>query len=85
MPTVHFPRGLQQHTGGREAVAVEPARAPRVHELLAALAEQFPALAGSIDDVAVAIDGEIYQDPGYQALRPDSEVHLIPRIAGGSA
>jgi hypothetical protein len=35
--------------------------------------------------MAVAIDGEIYADPGYQALRPDSDVHLVPRIAGGEA
>jgi hypothetical protein len=33
--------------------------------------------------MAVAIDGEIHQDPGYQSLAPDSEVHLIPRIVGG--
>ena len=23
------------------------------------------------------------QDPGYQAVGPTSEVHLVPRIAGG--
>jgi hypothetical protein len=27
--------------------------------------------------------GEIYQEPGYQPLRADSDVHLVPRIAGG--
>ena len=80
MPTVHLPRSLAQHTGGVETVAVE---ARRVHDLLVALTDRFPGLAGPIEEMAVAVDGEIYQDPGYQTLRPDSEVHLIPRIAGG--
>ena len=80
MPTVHFPRGLMQFTGGIETLAVDAAR---VHELMMALTERFPDLAGPLAEMAVAIDGEIHQDPGYQSLAPDSEVHLIPRIAGG--
>ena len=43
----------------------------------------FPLIADQLNDVAVAIDGDIYADPGYQPLRADSEVHLVPRIAGG--
>ena len=81
MAIVHLPSGLAQYTGGIETVAID---APRVPELLAALRRRFPTLVSQLDEVAVAIDGEIYQDPGYQALRPDSEVHLVPRIAGGA-
>jgi len=33
--------------------------------------------------MAIAIDGEIFQDAYSAALRPDSEVCLIPKIAGG--
>ncbi len=80
MATVHLPSGLAPFAGGLESVAID---APRVAELLAELRARFPALAPQLDDVAVAIDGDIYSDPGYQPLRPDSDVHLVPRIAGG--
>ncbi len=80
MPTVHLPSGLARFTDGVEAVSIEATRVP---ELFAALASRFPRLAPQLDQLAVAIDGEIYQDPGYQPLRPDSDVHLVPRISGG--
>jgi molybdopterin converting factor small subunit len=72
MATVHLPSGL--------TVVVD---APRVPELFAALRKQFPQIADDLEAMAIAIDGSIYQDPGYQPLRPDSEIHFIPRIAGG--
>jgi hypothetical protein len=78
--TVHLPSGLARLADGVESVSID---APRVPELLAALTARFPALADQLDEMAVAIDGEIYSDPGYQLLRPDSDVHLVPRIAGG--
>ena len=33
--------------------------------------------------MAVAIDGEIFQDAYAASLSPDSEVFLIPKIGGG--
>ena len=36
------------------------------------------------DGVAVAIDGQIYQDALFQTIGPESEVFLLPAIAGGS-
>ncbi len=33
--------------------------------------------------MAIAIDGEIYQDAYFIPLRPESEICLIPKIAGG--
>ena len=33
--------------------------------------------------VAVAIDGEIYRDAWFQPIPPDSEVFILPPIAGG--
>jgi sulfur-carrier protein len=80
MPTVHLPSGLTAFTGGVEELTVD---APRVHELIVALTERFPEMAETIETMAVAIDGEIYSEPGYQPLKADSDVHLIPRIAGG--
>jgi sulfur-carrier protein len=77
---VHLPSGLTRHTGGVETVDVDAARVP---DLIAALRDLFPQIADRLEEMAVAIDGEIYADPGYQPLRADSEVHLVPRIAGG--
>ena len=80
MATVHLPSGLAQFTGGLESVVID---APRVAELLTELRKRFPQLGDHLNEMAVAVDGDIYSDPGYQALRADSEVHLVPRIAGG--
>ena len=80
MATVHLPAGLRQFANGVESVEID---APRVHELLAELSNRFPPMAEPLAEMAVAIDGEIYTQPGYQELRPTSEVHLLPRIAGG--
>jgi len=80
MATVYLPSGLRQFADGAESVVVD---APRIHELLTLLAERYPAMRESLEETAVAIDGVVYQQPGYQPLRPDSEVHLVPRIAGG--
>jgi len=77
---VHLPSGLTRHTGGVETVDVDAARVP---DLIAALRDLFPQIADRLEEMAVAIDGEIYAEPGYQPLRADSEVHLVPRIAGG--
>ncbi|HXI31397.1 MAG TPA: MoaD/ThiS family protein [Vicinamibacterales bacterium] len=80
MATVHLPSGLARHTGGVDTVEIDAARVP---DLFAALRDRFPLIADQLNDLAVAIDGEIYADPGYQSLRADSEVDLLPRIAGG--
>ena len=80
MATVHLPSGFAAFTGGLESVAID---APRVAELLAELRKRFPQLADHLNEMAVAVDGDIYSDPGYQPLRDDSDVHLVPRIAGG--
>jgi molybdopterin converting factor small subunit len=80
MATVHFSSGLTQHTGGLEQVEIE---APRVCELLAALTERFPPLAGRLEQMAIAIDGEIYDAAAYHKLEAGSEIYFLPRIIGG--
>src|SRR5207249_1893276 len=48
------------------------------------LTELHPALARHLEDgVAVAIDGQIYQDALFEPIGPDSDVFLLPQIAGG--
>ena len=80
MARVHLPSGLTSFTRGVTTLDID---ATRVVDLMAALVERFPELASQLDEMAVAIDGEIYQQPGYQPLNGASEVHLVPRIAGG--
>ena len=55
-----------------------------MQQLFRQLAELHPALAPHLEDgVAVAIDGQIYQDALFQPIGADSEVFLLPAIAGG--
>jgi molybdopterin converting factor small subunit len=72
---------LTQLTGGVEAFDVP---ASSVKELFRWLAERHPALGRHLEEgVAVAIDGQIYQDTLLEPIAPDSEVFVIPQIAGG--
>ena len=72
---------LVQYTGG---VSTLESDAATVQRLLAALAATFPALAPHLEaGVAVAIDGQIFQDALFQPIGPDSDVHILPMIAGG--
>jgi molybdopterin converting factor small subunit len=72
---------LRQFTGGVVEVDVE---AGTVRQLFARLGEKFPELAPHLErGLAVAIDGQIYQDALFQKIGADSEVHVLPQIAGG--
>ena len=72
---------LTQFTGGVRALDVE---AHSIQRLLRKLGETFPELAPHLEaGVAVAIDGQIYQDALFQEIGPDSDVHILPMIAGG--
>jgi molybdopterin converting factor small subunit len=71
----------RRFTGGASEFEVE---ADTVHRMIAELDRRFPGLGRQIDEgMAVAIDGEIYQDAYQARLEPDSEVVLIPKIGGG--
>jgi molybdopterin converting factor small subunit len=72
---------LRQFTGGVTTLDVEAAS---VRQLFARLGEKFPALLPHLESgSAVAIDGQIYQDALFQEIGPDSEVQILPQIAGG--
>jgi molybdopterin converting factor small subunit len=77
---VHLPSGWTVHTGGVERIAIEAAR---VDEMLRALSDRFPELASFLEQVAIAIDGTVYHHARYEPLNADSEVHLLPPVAGG--
>lgn len=81
MARVHFTGSFRQLAGGDAEVSIE---ASTVRDLLARLRERYPALAPHLDEgVAFAIDGEIHQDALFSPVGPDSQVHLMPKIAGG--
>ena len=72
---------LTQVTGG---VAEFDLPATSIKHLFELLADRHPLLARHLEDgVAVAIDGQIYQETLLEPIGPDSEVYLIPQIAGG--
>ena len=73
---------LAQLTGG---VAEFQLSASTVKQLFQQLTELHPALGPHLEEgVAVAIDGQIYQDSLLEPIGPDSEVFVLPQIAGGS-
>jgi sulfur-carrier protein len=74
---------LAQLTGG---VAEFQLPATSVQQLFRQLTELHPDIGRHLmEGVAVAIDGQIFQDPLLEPIAPDSEVFLLPQIAGGAA
>ena len=72
---------LRQYSGGVSEFELD---AKNVRQLFAQLGERHPELAPHLEEgIAVAIDGEIFQDALFASIGPDSEVHIIPKIAGG--
>jgi sulfur-carrier protein len=72
---------LAQVTGG---VAEFQLSVTSVQQLFRQLSELHPAIAPHLESgVAVAIDGQIFQDSLLEPIGADSEVYLLPQIAGG--
>ena len=81
MARVHFTGNFRRLAGGDEEVSID---ASTVRDLLAKLGERYPALVPHLDEgVAFAIDGAIHQDALFSRIEPDSDVYLMPKIAGG--
>jgi molybdopterin converting factor small subunit len=79
---VELSGNLSQLTGG---VVEFDLPATSVKELFEQLAERHPLLGRHLESgVAVAIDGQIFQDALLEPIGPDSEVFLLPQIAGGN-
>jgi molybdopterin converting factor small subunit len=71
----------RRFTGGQSEFEIE---ANTVRRMISELDRRYPGLGRQIDEsMAVAIDGEIFQDAYAAQLRPDSEIVLIPKIGGG--
>jgi sulfur-carrier protein len=82
MPRISFAgQSLKSLTGGLSELEVE---ADNFRRLILELDRRFPGLGHQVEEsMAIAIDGTIYQDAYHAPLKPDSEVWLIPKIAGG--
>lgn len=81
MARVVLSGNLKQYTGGETEFDLD---ADTVRKLFRLLGERYPTLAPHLEEgVAVAIDGQIYQDAWLEEIQPDSEVHIVPQIAGG--
>jgi len=83
MPKVVLSSGSasNQLTGGVTEFEVE---ATNFRRLIIELERRFPGLGHQVEEsMAIAIDGEIYQDAYSVELRPGSEIVLIPKIGGG--
>ena len=79
--SVILPGVIHKYTDGETELETDAAN---IRQLFNRLSERFPELAPHlIDGYAVAIDGTIYQDALFQPIPDGSEVHLIPKIAGG--
>jgi sulfur-carrier protein len=78
---VSLSSNLAPYTGGETKLVLDIAN---VRQLFQALAERYPDLRPQLEaDLAVAIDGEVYQDALLQQISGDSEVFLFPKIGGG--
>jgi molybdopterin converting factor small subunit len=76
--------GLRELARGVEDEAIE-VDAANVRELLRALEERIPGIGKRVEDgLSIAIDGDIVSDPLLEPLAPDSEIHFLPQISGGS-
>jgi len=72
---------LRSVTGGAAEVVVE---ATNFKGVVTQLEKDFPGLKPQIErGVSLAIDGMIYRESWLTPIRPDSEVVLIPYMAGG--
>lgn len=81
MARIALASNLAPYTDGVLELELEVAN---VRQLFQALGERFPELRAHLEaGLAVAIDGEIYQDALLQPIAHDSEVILITKIAGG--
>ena len=71
---------LRQYTSGVGELELE---ATTIRQLFLKLAQMYPELEPHLESLAVAIDGQIYQDALLQPVGDAREVHILPQIAGG--
>ena len=80
-PGVISAEAARRFTGGPTEFEVE---ASNFRRMVLEVDRRYPGLGRQLEEsMAVAIDGEIFQDAYLAPLNPDSEIYLIPKIGGG--
>ena len=81
MIKVFLGSSLKKFTNGVEELEVE---ANSVKSLIVELDRQFPGIAEALDSgFALAIDGEVIANPGYEKIKEVSEVRFLSPLKGG--
>ena len=82
MVKVTLSGNISQMAGGATSIEVE---ATSVRQIFCYLQDRFPNIKSHmVDDIAVAIDGTVFQDAWLEKITENSEVYLLPRIGGGA-
>ena len=81
MPRVHLNGNLKLVAGGESEFDID---ASTIRGILKGLTDLHPQLEPHLDEgIAVAINGEIFQDAWFADVPEDAEVHIMPAIGGG--
>ena len=81
MARIFLTGNLRLYTEGVTELELESGS---IRNLLRELRRRYPDIPEDIEDeLAISIDGVLHQDDWFAKIEPDSEVHLLPRIAGG--
>ena len=81
MIKVFLGSNLKNFTNGVEELEVE---ATSVKSLIAEMDRRYPGIAGALESgFALAIDGEVIANPGYEKLAEVSEVRFLSPMRGG--
>ena len=81
MTKVFLGSNLKNLTNGVEELEIETTS---VKSLIADLERQFPGIAEALDSgFALAIDGEVIANPGYEKIKEVSEVRFLSPLKGG--
>jgi molybdopterin synthase sulfur carrier subunit len=82
MVKVSLSGNISQMAGGETSIEVD---ATSVRQIFDYLQNRFPNIKSHmVDDIAVAIDGIVFQDAWLEKVTENSEVYLLPRIGGGT-
>jgi molybdopterin converting factor small subunit len=81
MIKVFLGSNLKNFTNGMEELEVE---ATSVKSLIAEMDRRYPGIADALESgFALAIDGEVIANPGYEKLADVSEVRFLSPLQGG--
>ncbi len=81
MIKVFLGSNLMNYTNGLEVLELE---ATSVRSLIKALNRKYPGIEDALESgFALAIDGEVIANPGYEKLTEASEVRFLSPIQGG--